>query len=157
SSARFPGSPGRRRSWPRGGRGDPLVDRQRDPHRGRDPGRRVPAARRPERGPLHRPLGRPDRPGGGRGLEGPRRHRAPPHHPGAGRPDDPARRELRRLARRDPRRRGRGAGMSGAAWVTLLAALVIVLALVYYLVSVVAALRQVTKGLDEVIASVGEI
>jgi hypothetical protein len=33
----------------------------------------------------------------------------------------------------------------------------IVLALVYYLVSVIAALRQITKGLDGVIASVGEI
>jgi hypothetical protein len=47
--------------------------------------------------------------------------------------------------------------MSGAAWVTVLATLAIVLALVYYLVSTIAALRQITKGLDGVIASVGEI
>ena len=109
------------------------------------------------RGPLHRPVDRPDRPGGGRRLEGPRRRRAPAHHPGAGGPDDPARRGLRRVARRHPRRRRRSDGMSGAAWVTLLATLVIVLALVYYLVSTIAALRQITKGLDGVIASVGEI
>ena len=47
--------------------------------------------------------------------------------------------------------------MSGAAWVTVLATLAIVLALVYYLVSTIGALRQITKGLDGVIASVGEI
>jgi hypothetical protein len=47
--------------------------------------------------------------------------------------------------------------VSGAAWMTVLATLAIVLALVYYLVSTIAALRQITKGLDGVIASVGEI
>jgi hypothetical protein len=41
--------------------------------------------------------------------------------------------------------------------VTILAVLLIVLALVYYLVSVIVELRQITTGLDEVIASVGEI
>jgi hypothetical protein len=41
--------------------------------------------------------------------------------------------------------------------VTILAVLAIVLALVYYLVSTILALRAITKGLDEVIASVGEI
>src|SRR5215470_14359414 len=47
--------------------------------------------------------------------------------------------------------------MNAAAWVTVLATLAIVLALVYYLVSVIFALRQITNGLDQVIASVGEI
>jgi hypothetical protein len=47
--------------------------------------------------------------------------------------------------------------MSAAAWVTALATLAIVLALVYYLVSVIFALQKITKGLDGVIASVGEI
>jgi hypothetical protein len=41
--------------------------------------------------------------------------------------------------------------------VTVLAVLLIVLALVYYLVSTILALRAITNGLDEVIASVGEI
>ena len=41
--------------------------------------------------------------------------------------------------------------------VTILAVLLIVLALVYYLVSVIVQLRRITNGLDEVIASVGEI
>jgi hypothetical protein len=41
--------------------------------------------------------------------------------------------------------------------VTILAVLLIVLALVYYLVSTILALRAITNGLDEVIASVGEI
>jgi hypothetical protein len=41
--------------------------------------------------------------------------------------------------------------------VTLLAVLLIVLALVYYLVSTILELRKITAGLDEVIASVGEI
>jgi hypothetical protein len=39
----------------------------------------------------------------------------------------------------------------------LVAVVLIVLALVYYLVSTILALRQITNGLDEVIASVGEI
>jgi hypothetical protein len=39
----------------------------------------------------------------------------------------------------------------------LIAVLLIVLALVYYLVSTILALRQITAGLDEVIAGVGEI
>jgi hypothetical protein len=41
--------------------------------------------------------------------------------------------------------------------VTILAVLLIVLALVYYLVSTILALRAITNGLDQVIASVGEI
>ena len=41
--------------------------------------------------------------------------------------------------------------------VSILAVLLIVLALVYYLVSVIVQLRRITGGLDEVIASVGEI
>ena len=41
--------------------------------------------------------------------------------------------------------------------VTILAVVLIVLALVYYLVSVIVELRRITNGLDEVIASVGEI
>jgi hypothetical protein len=45
----------------------------------------------------------------------------------------------------------------GPGSLTLLAALLIVLALVYYLVSTILALRAITNGLDEVIASVGEI
>jgi hypothetical protein len=44
-----------------------------------------------------------------------------------------------------------------AGWVLILAVLLIVLALVYYLVSTIFALRKITNGLDEVIASVGEI
>jgi len=44
-----------------------------------------------------------------------------------------------------------------AGWVLILAVLLIVLALVYYLVSTIVALRSITSGLDEVIASVNEI
>ncbi|HXD70229.1 MAG TPA: hypothetical protein VN615_10235 [Gaiellales bacterium] len=44
-----------------------------------------------------------------------------------------------------------------AGWVLILAVLLIVLALVYYLVSTIIALRKITTGLDEVIASVTEI
>jgi hypothetical protein len=44
-----------------------------------------------------------------------------------------------------------------AGWVLILAVLLIVLALVYYLVSTIFALRSITSGLDEVIASVTEI
>ena len=44
-----------------------------------------------------------------------------------------------------------------AGWVLILAVLLIVLALVYYLVSTILALRQITSGLNEVIGSVGEI
>jgi hypothetical protein len=47
--------------------------------------------------------------------------------------------------------------MPAAAVVTIVAVVLIVLALVYYLVSTIVALRQITAGLDEVIASVGEI
>ena len=47
--------------------------------------------------------------------------------------------------------------MSAAAVVMLVAVVLIVLALVYYLVSVIVELRKVTTGLDNVIASVGEI
>ncbi len=41
--------------------------------------------------------------------------------------------------------------------VTILAVVLIVLALVFYLVSVIVQLRRITTGLDETIASVGEI
>jgi hypothetical protein len=44
-----------------------------------------------------------------------------------------------------------------AGWVLILAVLPIVLALVYYLVSTIVALRKITNGLDEVIGSVTEI
>jgi hypothetical protein len=47
--------------------------------------------------------------------------------------------------------------MPAAGLVMLLAVVAIVLALVYYLVSTIVALRQITAGLDEAIASVGEI
>jgi hypothetical protein len=47
--------------------------------------------------------------------------------------------------------------MSGAAVVMIVAVVLIVLALVYYLVSTIFALRQITAGLDDVIAGVGEI
>ena len=46
---------------------------------------------------------------------------------------------------------------AASGWVTLLAVLLIVLALVYYLVSVILALREISAGLDEAIAGVGEI
>jgi hypothetical protein len=44
-----------------------------------------------------------------------------------------------------------------AGWVLILAVLLIVLALVYYLVATIVALRQITSGLDEAISGVGEI
>ena len=47
--------------------------------------------------------------------------------------------------------------MSGEAVVMIVAVVLIVLALVYYLVSTILALRQITAGLDDVIAGVGEI
>jgi hypothetical protein len=47
--------------------------------------------------------------------------------------------------------------MSGAAVVMIVAVLLIVLALVYYLVSTIVELRRIADGLDEVIAGVGEI
>jgi hypothetical protein len=47
--------------------------------------------------------------------------------------------------------------VSGAAVVMIIAVVLIVLALVYYLVSVILQLQKITKGLDEVIGSVGEI
>jgi len=47
--------------------------------------------------------------------------------------------------------------MSGPAILLLITVVLIVLALVYYLVSVIAALRQIANGLDETIAAVGEI
>jgi hypothetical protein len=46
---------------------------------------------------------------------------------------------------------------TAVAAVTILAAALIVLALVYYLVSVILQLRKITAGLDEVITHVGEI
>ncbi len=45
----------------------------------------------------------------------------------------------------------------GPGTVTVVALLLIVLALVYYLVSTILALSTITKGLDEVIVSVTEI
>jgi hypothetical protein len=47
--------------------------------------------------------------------------------------------------------------MPAAGVVTIVAVVLIVLALVYYLVSTILALRQITAGLDEAIAGVGEI
>jgi hypothetical protein len=47
--------------------------------------------------------------------------------------------------------------MSAVGFAYLIAVLLIVLALVYYLVSTIVALRRITAGLDEVIESVGEI
>jgi hypothetical protein len=47
--------------------------------------------------------------------------------------------------------------MPAAGVVMIIAVVLIVLALVYYLVSTILALRQIADGLDEVITSVGEI
>jgi hypothetical protein len=47
--------------------------------------------------------------------------------------------------------------MSAAGIVTIIAFALIVLALVYFLVSTILALRAITSGLDEVIGNVGEI
>jgi uncharacterized protein YoxC len=47
--------------------------------------------------------------------------------------------------------------MPAAGVVLIIAVLLIVLALVFYLVSVIVALRRITSGLDEVIVGVGEI
>src|SRR3954451_24438375 len=47
--------------------------------------------------------------------------------------------------------------MPAAGVVLILAVVIIVLALVYYLVGTIVALRQITKGLDEAIDAVGEI
>ncbi len=47
--------------------------------------------------------------------------------------------------------------MSGAAAVMIVAIVLIVLALVYYLVSTIVALRRINTGLDEAISAVGEI
>jgi len=49
------------------------------------------------------------------------------------------------------------ASIQPAGAVTIVLALVVVLALVYYLVATIFQLRKITNGLDEVIASVGEI
>jgi hypothetical protein len=46
---------------------------------------------------------------------------------------------------------------AAAGAVTILAVLLIVLALVFYLVSVIVQLRKITTGLDEIIVAVGEI
>ncbi len=48
-------------------------------------------------------------------------------------------------------------GFAAAGAVTILAVLLIVVALVFYLVSVIVALRKITAGLDETIAGVAEI
>jgi hypothetical protein len=47
--------------------------------------------------------------------------------------------------------------MSAAAWVTLVTVVLIVLALVYYLLSIIVELRKITKGLDEAIVGVSGI
>lgn len=47
--------------------------------------------------------------------------------------------------------------LAAAGMATIAIVVLIVLALVYYLVSVIVALRRITKGLDEAIAGVGEI
>ena len=47
--------------------------------------------------------------------------------------------------------------MPAAGVVTIVAVVLIVLALVYYLVSTIVALRKIADGLDQVIGSVGEI
>ena len=47
--------------------------------------------------------------------------------------------------------------MSGAAVLMIVAVVLIVLALVYFLVSTIVALRRINKGLDEAIGAVGEI
>lgn len=47
--------------------------------------------------------------------------------------------------------------MSAAGIVTIIAFALIVLALVYFLVATILALRQITSGLEDVIANVGEI
>jgi hypothetical protein len=47
--------------------------------------------------------------------------------------------------------------MSGAAVLMIIAVVLIVLALVYFLVSTIVALRRINKGLDEAISAVGEI
>ena len=47
--------------------------------------------------------------------------------------------------------------MPAAGVVLLVTVVLIVLALVYYLVSTILALREITNGLDDVIAGVGEI
>ena len=47
--------------------------------------------------------------------------------------------------------------MPAAGVVLIIAVLLIVLALVYYLVSTIVALRKITSGLDEAIGGVGEI
>jgi hypothetical protein len=47
--------------------------------------------------------------------------------------------------------------MPAAGVVLIIAVVLIVLALVYFLVATIVALRQITKGLDEAIAAVGEI
>ena len=73
----LPASPARRRSSPRGGRDDALVDRRRGPARRGLAGRRLPAARRADR--RRRASSRAcDRIATRRGrrLEGPRRRRA---------------------------------------------------------------------------------
>jgi type II secretory pathway component PulF len=47
--------------------------------------------------------------------------------------------------------------VTAAGAVLIVAVVLIVLALVYYLVSTIVALRQIADGLDEVIVGVGEI
>ena len=77
-------------------------------------------------------------------------------------PDGRGSRGVRRLARRDPRRRELGDPCSShpshpSERSRSSPPLLIVLALVYYLVATILELRKITAGLDEVIVSVGEI
>ncbi len=90
--------------------------------------------------------------GAGR-LEGPRRRPAAADHADAGTADGRERRRVRRLARRDPGRRL----MPAPGVLLLITVVLIVLALVYFLVSTIFALKQIADGLDETITAVGEI
>src|SRR5688500_10048534 len=157
SSARCRGSPPRPHSSRRGGPDDPLVDRRRTPACSGPARGRVPAEGRARRRPRHRAERAADRGGRTGRVQGPRRCAAAAHNPGARKANGRGRRELRRLPRRDHRRRGGGVAMPAAGVVLVIAVLLIVLALVYYLVSTIVALRQITSGLDEAIAGVGEI
>jgi hypothetical protein len=87
------------------------------------------------------------------GIEGPRRRTAAADHADAGPADGRERRRVRRFARRDPGRRL----MPAPGVLLLITVVLIVLALVYFLVSTIFALKQIADGLDETIAAVGEI
>src|SRR5437588_967197 len=120
-------------------------------------GRRVPAAGRAHRRPEHHAERRADRSHGPGRVPGPRLGGAPGDDPGAGNQDDRVGRQLRRLTRRDPRRRPIGGVMPAAGVVMIVAVVLIIAALVYYLVSTIFALRKITKGLDDAISGVAGI